>query len=168
MYAPRHSLTSIASTVVAAYLTSQIYVLSATCLKTDCPGCHVDIHERQVWPLVSATKLVSQTYMIYPTDRWSQTKAPQAATAWFNGVGLNSWENVWGIWNGLTPRDAAIYRRMGALLRFAGGHVQGSGQDDATSTRSLLRSTDWTPFAPTSESSNQPPLSQFALQRWRR
>jgi formylglycine-generating enzyme required for sulfatase activity len=109
-----------------------------------------------VWPPVSAAKMISESYMVQLTDRWAQNKAPQAATAWFNGIGLNSWENVWGIWNGLTPRDAELYRRMGALLRFAGGHKQGRGQEDATSTRSLLRSADWTPFAPIIHASNGP------------
>lgn len=38
--------------------------------------------------------------------------------ALFNGDGFVTWENVWGIWNGLSKRDAEATRRVGALLRF--------------------------------------------------
>lgn len=49
----------------------------------------------------------------------------------------------------MTPRDSQIYIRLGALLRFMGGHTEGGGaQPDAVSTRSLLRTKGWTPFLP--------------------
>ena len=32
--------------------------------------------------------------------------------AFFNGVGYESWENVWGIWNQITQRDAEALRRV--------------------------------------------------------
>lgn len=49
----------------------------------------------------------------------------------------------------MTPRDSQIYTRVGALLRFMGGHTEGgSAQPDATSTRSLFRSKGWKPFSP--------------------
>ena len=62
------------------------------------------------------------------------------------------------MWNGMTPRDAALYKRMGAILRFAGGHMHGgSGQsDDAPSERSLLRSSQWRPFSPSIHARNGP------------
>ena len=41
-------------------------------------------------------------------------------TAWFNGAGYESWENLWGCWNGMTPRDAEATRRVARLLRFFG------------------------------------------------
>ena len=68
---------------------------------------------------------------------------------------MESWENCWGTWNGMTPRDSQIYQRLGALLRFAGGHAYGgSAQDSAPSSRSLLRSAGWQPFVPTIEAAN--------------
>jgi type I site-specific restriction-modification system R (restriction) subunit len=39
-------------------------------------------------------------------DRWNRDKTDNLQYAFFNGVGYESWENVWGIWNGITPRDA--------------------------------------------------------------
>ena len=39
----------------------------------------------------------------------------------FNGIGYESWENVWGIWNGLTDRHAAMLKRMATILRSLDG-----------------------------------------------
>ena len=39
--------------------------------------------------------------------------------AFFNGVGYESWENIWGIWNQITPRDAEALRRVAAIERAA-------------------------------------------------
>ena len=32
-------------------------------------------------------------------------------------------QNVWGTWNGITPRDGEAIRRVGAMSRFFGGKV---------------------------------------------
>ena len=37
--------------------------------------------------------------------------------AFFNGVGYESWENIWGIWNQITPRDAEALRRVATIER---------------------------------------------------
>ena len=38
------------------------------------------------------------------SDRWQRDKNIDLQYAFFNGVGMETWENIWGIWNGLTPR----------------------------------------------------------------
>ena len=47
-----------------------------------------------------------------------------AQHAFFNGVGYETWENVWAIFNELTERDAAAVSRVASLLRFLGPLVQ--------------------------------------------
>ena len=51
---------------------------------------------------------------------------------------------VWGTWNGITPRDGEQIRRVGAILRFLGG-------------RGYLQSQGWVPHSPTTA-----PASLFA------
>lgn len=36
---------------------------------------------------------------------------------YFNGIGFVAWEDVWGLWNQMTDRDAALLRRAAAILR---------------------------------------------------
>ena len=51
--------------------------------------------------------------------RWSQDKTADVQSAVFNGVGhALTWENVWGIWNGVTPRGDAQIARSSAVLRY--------------------------------------------------
>lgn len=121
-----------------------------------------------LWPMLSTMRLLSSgVFMVHSTERFLQNKGTMAGSSLFNGVGLNSWENVWGIWNGMTPRDSEIYRRVAALLRFAGGHTEGgAGQaDDRPSHRRLLRTADWRPFWPSLHASNgRAVASTFAAQ----
>ena len=46
-------------------------------------------------------------------ERWPRTAPTSLQSAFFNGVGYEAWENVWGIWNQLTPRDAEALRTSG-------------------------------------------------------
>ena len=52
-------------------------------------------------------------------------------------MGYESWGNVWGIWNQLTPRDAAALRRIATIER---------------AVADLLISDDWEPHVPTLQS----------------
>jgi formylglycine-generating enzyme required for sulfatase activity len=72
--------------------------------------------------------------MEHVSDRWARNKTDDLQYAFFNGVGYVSWENVWGIWNGITPRDAEALRRVAKIDRFFA---------DA------LVDPDWEPFYPT-------------------
>ena len=47
----------------------------------------------------------------------TRTRPDDLQFAFFNGVGWESWENVWGIWNGINPRDAEATRRVAAIER---------------------------------------------------
>jgi formylglycine-generating enzyme required for sulfatase activity len=55
--------------------------------------------------------------MVNISDRWAWDKTNDLQFAFFNGIGWESWENIWGIWNGITPRDAEATRRVAAIER---------------------------------------------------
>eukprot|EP00939_MAST-03C_sp_MAST-3C-sp1_P000739 g739.t1 len=65
--------------------------------------------------------LTSGKFMTNVCNRWAKSKTDDLQTAWFNGIGYESWENVWGTWNGITQRDGEAIRRVGKMLRFFGG-----------------------------------------------
>jgi formylglycine-generating enzyme required for sulfatase activity len=72
--------------------------------------------------------------MVNVCDRWNRDKTDNLQYAFFNGVGYESWENIWSIWNQITPRDAEALRRVAKIERaFA----------------TLLVSSDWEPHTPT-------------------
>jgi formylglycine-generating enzyme required for sulfatase activity len=55
--------------------------------------------------------------MVHVSDRWNRSKTDNLQFAFFNGAGLETWENVWSIWNGITPRGAEAIRRVAAVDR---------------------------------------------------
>ena len=87
-----------------------------------------------VIPAVAKWKWLEPRHMINVENRWSRDRGNDFQYCFFNGVGYNAWENVWGIWNGLTPRDAQTLRRIAALQR---------------QCAPLLVSAHWRPYAPT-------------------
>jgi len=72
--------------------------------------------------------------MVNISDRWTRSKTDDLQYAFFNGEGWESWENIWGIWNGITPRDGEATRRVATIER---------------ATARFLISADWEPFYPT-------------------
>jgi formylglycine-generating enzyme required for sulfatase activity len=68
-------------------------------------------------PMVDRYKWLETRHMVNISDRWNQEKTDDLQFAFFNGVGWESWENVWGIWNGINPRDAEATRRVAAIER---------------------------------------------------
>ena len=68
-------------------------------------------------PMVDRFKWLESRHMVNISDRWNHDKTADLQFAFFNGVGWESWENIWGIWNGITPRDAEATRRMAAIER---------------------------------------------------
>ena len=84
-------------------------------------------------PMVSKLKWLEPRHMINVCDRWARDKTDNLQAAFFNGVGYESWENIWGIWNQIAPRDAEALRRVAYIERqFA----------------ELLVSRDWEPDVP--------------------
>jgi len=85
-------------------------------------------------PMVDKYKWLEPRHMVNISDRWNRDKTHDLQFAFFNGVGWECWENIWGIWNGITPRDAEATRRVATLER---------------AVARFLISPDWEPLAPT-------------------
>jgi formylglycine-generating enzyme required for sulfatase activity len=68
-------------------------------------------------PMVDRFKWLETRHMVNISDRWNQDKTSDLQFAFFNGIGWESWENVWGIWNGINPRDAEATRRVATIER---------------------------------------------------
>ncbi|MGC4048822.1 MAG: SUMF1/EgtB/PvdO family nonheme iron enzyme [Paludibaculum sp.] len=85
-------------------------------------------------PGVSRYKWLEPRHMVNICARWAKDRNENLQAAFFNGVGYESWENVWGIWNGITARDGEALRRIATIERqFA----------------PLLVSPEWEPHTPT-------------------
>jgi gamma-glutamyl hercynylcysteine S-oxide synthase len=84
-------------------------------------------------PLVDRYKWLETRHMVNISDRWNRSKTNNLQFAFFNGVGWESWENIWGIWNGITPRDGEATRRVATIERAAAEY---------------LTSRDWEPMSP--------------------
>jgi gamma-glutamyl hercynylcysteine S-oxide synthase len=85
-------------------------------------------------PEVDRFKWLESRHMVNISDRWNRNKTDDLQFAFFNGVGWESWENIWGIWNGITPRDGEATRRMATIER---------------GVAPFLVSRDWEPLYPT-------------------
>jgi gamma-glutamyl hercynylcysteine S-oxide synthase len=68
-------------------------------------------------PLVDRFKWLEPRHMVNISDRWNRDKTDDLQFAFFNGVGWESWENIWGIWIGITPRDTEATRRVATMER---------------------------------------------------
>jgi iron(II)-dependent oxidoreductase len=84
-------------------------------------------------PMISKNKWLERRYMVNVCDRWNRSKVDNLQYALFNGVGYESWENIWGIWNQVDDRDAEALRRIATIER---------------EYWRLLQSPGWEPFAP--------------------
>ncbi|GAA4306330.1 formylglycine-generating enzyme family protein [Compostibacter hankyongensis] len=84
-------------------------------------------------PGVSLYKWFEPRHQINVTNRWATDKTDDLQYAFFNGVGYNAWENIWGIWNQVPDRYAEAIRRIGMLYRAFPG---------------IWSSADWEPHIP--------------------
>src|SRR5579863_3694476 len=85
-------------------------------------------------PEIYRFKWLETRHMANISDRNNRTKTDDLQVAFFNGIGWESWENVWGMWNGITPRDAEATRRVATIER---------------AVAPFLISPEWEPFYPT-------------------
>ena len=88
-------------------------------------------------PSVSRYKWLEPRHMVNLSNRWALDHTDDLQEAFFNGIGFESWENVWGIWNEITPRDAEALRRVATIER---------------AEAPLLVSQDWVPHFPMTQS----------------
>ncbi len=84
-------------------------------------------------PMVDRYKWIETRHMVNISDRWEVDKTSDLQFAFFNGIGWESWENIWGIWNGINPRDAEATRRVATVER---------------AVAPFLVSPDWEPLYP--------------------
>jgi iron(II)-dependent oxidoreductase len=68
-------------------------------------------------PGVSIYKWLEPRHQVHITNRWAVNKTDDLQYAFFNGIGYNSWENIWGIWNQVPDRYAESIRRIAAIYR---------------------------------------------------
>ena len=78
-------------------------------------------------PLVDKYKWLEPRHMVNISDRWNRDKTNNLQFAFFNGVGWESWESIWGIWNGITLRDAEATRRVATIERAVAPFLVSSG-----------------------------------------
>ena len=88
----------------------------------------------EVVPAVSKLKWLEPRHMINIENRWARDRTDDFQYLWFNGIGYVAWENIWGVWNGFTPRDGETLRRLATIQRVLADHFV---------------SRDWEPYAST-------------------
>jgi len=84
-------------------------------------------------PTVDKYRWLEPRHQVNIQGRWLRDKTDDLQFAFFNGEGWESWENVWGIWNGVTARDSEATRRVATIER---------------AVAPFLISQDWEPFYP--------------------
>jgi iron(II)-dependent oxidoreductase len=87
----------------------------------------------QFVPTVDRYRWLESRHQVHIQGRWLRDKTDDLQFAFFNGEGWESWENVWGIWNGVTPRDGEATRRVATVER---------------AVAPFFASQDWEPFYP--------------------
>lgn len=68
-------------------------------------------------PGVSVYKWLEPKHQVQITNRWKIDKTDDLQYAFFNGIGYNAWENIWGIWNQVPDRYAAAIQRISSIYR---------------------------------------------------
>jgi hypothetical protein len=77
-------------------------------------------------PLVSAYKSLEPRHLPHLTERWTTNRTDGFHTSFFNGMGFGSWENIWSVYNQITPFHGEMLRRMATILRNTNGITHAS------------------------------------------
>jgi iron(II)-dependent oxidoreductase len=85
-------------------------------------------------PTLDRFRWLEPLHQVNISHRWNRDKTDDLQYAFFNGEGWESWENIWGIWNGITPRDGEATRRVATIER---------------AVAPFFASEQWQPFYPT-------------------
>src|SRR5262249_44519265 len=94
---------------------------------------HWGQYRYQFVPTLDKYRWQEPRHQVHISDRWNHSKTDNLQFAFFNGEGWESWENIWGIWNGVTPRDGEAIRRVATIER---------------GLAPFFTSKDWEPFYP--------------------
>ena len=102
-------------------------------------------------PAASTAKWLEARHMVHIVDRWATSHILDLQSAYLSGNGFVAWENVWGIYLGISDRDAEAIRRMASIERAFGW--------------SHLHSEEWTPFtaSPIGECSSDVFVTAFPI-----
>ena len=87
-------------------------------------------------PMVDRYKWIEPRHMVNISDRWARDKTDDLQYAFFNGIGWESWENIWGVWNGIDPRDAEATRRIATIERAVASFLVSPGWEPLYPMRS--------------------------------
>lgn len=78
-------------------------------------------------PPIIKLKWIEPGHMVHICNRWAQDHTNEFQYAFFNGVGFVAWENIWGIYNEMTPRAVETVKRIAKVNRFFYKLLTGTG-----------------------------------------
>jgi len=80
-------------------------------------------------PLVSAFKTLDSRHLTHIVERFAWNRTNGLHHTFLNGIGYETWENVWGMWNQITDFDAETIRRIAAISREYGNVLTGGSYE---------------------------------------
>lgn len=66
-------------------------------------------------PSISKRKWIEPRHMVHVCDRWARNHTNNLQFAFFNGAGFETWENIWSIYNEMTPRAVETVKRISKI-----------------------------------------------------
>ena len=103
-------------------------------------GLETDVMSWGYWryeqsPAIDAYKSLEMRHTTHICERWATDRTDGLHHFFFSAAGYESWENVWGAYNQLSPFHATLLKRMAVILRGLGGFTSAP-------------STQWSPHVP--------------------